>query len=155
MKPKKTAVPVNWTRSLLILLGFFSITLIAYIVSPTDSATGLMFSIGLLIAWLVLTGLSVKLGQWVPLFIASIYFLAASAIRLCADNALQSDVGIHSSVRNILMYTDRMLAGFAYIQDTLPLIVMTGLTLLTLGALVIVLDRSKPKIIEDSDPIDW
>ncbi len=53
------------------------------------------------------------------------------------------------------MYTDRMLAGFAYIQDTLPLIVMTGLTLLTLGALVIVLDRSKPKIIEDSDPIDW
>lgn len=155
LQPKKTAVPVNWVKSLLLVGGLGILTWIAFILAPSDQISGFVISLSFFAIWTIVIGFSILHGQWVPLLIGSIYLLGASAIRLYAENALKSERGIPTILNNILTYSGRALNGFAYLSEVLPVIITTLLALLTLIALVIVMDRNKPKIIEDSDPIDW
>lgn len=155
LQAKRTAVPVNWRKSLFLSGGFAILTLIGFLLAPAVTVSGLIISIVFFILWSAGVFLSVRQGQWLPLLLGSIYLLVASAIRLYADNALQSERGIPTFLKTILNYTDQALNGFSYFSEGLEVVILAILALLTLGGLILVMDRSKPTIIEDTDPIDW
>lgn len=152
---KKAAVPVSSSRSLLLTAGFALLVLLTYLLHPSVQLSGLIISLLFTLLWFGLIGLSLHFGQWIPLLLGSLYLLGTSALQLYAENVLSSENGPLGFVQSILDYSNRALNGFAYLFDALPGILMTILTLVTLLSLIIVLDRSKPKIIEDTDSIEW
>ncbi len=142
----------------LILVGLMAGLALAGYWIGTKSAS-LVFAILYGLLWLGLIGYSQKKDQWLPLLVATTYWLVTSAIRLFLSDESATGRKVGEGVRRIADFASAPLESLASLHPDLPLLVMAAITLLSLMGLIMILDRSKPKTrtLKDgsSDQTDW
>lgn len=141
-------------KTILITAGFALLTMAGFVLKPGASASGLLISIGFSLLWSVLVGLAVSSGQWIPLLAGSLYLTIPSAMDLYVNNAIASERAVPLWLEQLTAYGRSAFQGFSFVHESLQFIVPAVLTLLTLIGLIVVLDKNKPTIIDDQDPID-
>lgn len=158
-RPAKT----DWRTSLPLLTGFVFLTAAGFFllraVGP-QTLPALVLSVGFALLWLILDVLSVRKNQWLPLLITMLYWLAASLVRLFTTDDGSGAREVSGVIEVFTDFASTPLSGLNQLQPELGLLGMAGLTLASLIALIMILDRHKPNtsLRGDSsggDSTDW
>lgn len=159
LNSKKMPPParIDGHRSLILVGLMVFLALAGYFVGSKTEAMSVSTLYWLL--WVVLIAYSLKKDQWLPLLASTTYWLVTSAIRLFLSDEASTGRKVGEGVRRIADFAATPLESLTAIHPDLPLLAMAAITLLSLMALIMILDRSKPKtrIVKDgsSDQTDW
>ena len=111
-----------------------------------SGSSGVSVSLVLTLLWLGLFFVSMKRDQWAPLLASTVYWLIGSLIRLYLSNLLEGEGRtVSKTLENLSQFVAGPLTGFAALGEEAVMIVMATITLLAMVALIVVLDRNRPK----------